>query len=392
MKSINIEKINDSSRFDLADRLNDEVIDNAIQVAVKKVKHNIVKVGELYPSACTTNGNYEVIKNNDWTNGFWTGMLWLSYENTGETIFKNLALKNVESFKYRLDHDIVTNTHDLGFLYSLSCVAAYKLTGSEMAKETALAAAKKLATRYNQKGKFIQAWGNKGASDNYRLIVDALMNIPLLQWASEVTGDQEYSKIANQHFLTTLKYAIREDGSAYHTYFFDNETGVPLGGKTRQGYADNSSWARGQAWLVYGIALNYRYLKSDNILKYFEGVTNYFLNRLPQDLIPYWDLIFTDNACQSRDSSSAVIAICGINQMMQEANELNFNYEKPEAAMLYNLITKYSEQETNYVIPLINHSVYSWHDGLGIDEGSIWGDYFYLEALTRFKKKWNPYW
>lgn len=394
MKEMKLEPLKNPKQFEnSADKLNIDVIEDAINTAVCKVKQNIIKLGYEFPSASTSNGLYKVTSNDDWTNGFWTGILWLCYENTHESVFKNLALKNIKSFGYRLKNNIVLNHHDLGFLYSPSCVAGYKLIDDNEAKSIAIKAADKLCTRYNVKGKFIQAWGKVGAIDNYRLIVDSLLNIPLLFWAFQVTNDDKYLNIATNHLNTTLHNVIRQDGSTYHTYFFDPITGFPLYGKTRQGYSDDSSWARGQAWLIYGLALNLRYLNEyDGIHNIFNGVTNYFLNRLPKDLVSFWDLIFTDGNLQARDSSATAIAICGIDQMSKIYP--NSSYDNAKKAMMKSLIQNYTDTwNSNGIIPLINHGTYSWHDGKGIDEGNIWGDYFYLEALTRIKNpSWNPYW
>ena len=316
------------------------------------------------------------------------------YEFTGEEKYKEAAEKNVRSFIHRIDNLIEVNHHDLGFLYTPSCVSAYKLTGDLKARDAAIKAAKQLASRYQKTGKFIQAWGELGALDNYRLIVDCLLNIPLLFWASKETGDKEFSEIAKEHFKTTVKNAIRPDASAFHTFYFDPETGEPAYGKTRQGYSDDSAWARGQAWLIYGIALCNAYYPVDTNVEYFEAVTNYFLNRLPENFVCYWDLIFDDTSGQPRDTSAAAIAVCGINQMAKEIpnNETLREYEVWADRILYNLITHYTEQKAEGVIALLNEGVYSWHSGKGVNEGNIWGDYFYLEALMRKKNNWKMYW
>ena len=279
MSTIKKEVLTDPERFQVASGISKAELDQAINDVVNKVKHNIIKLGETFPDSSTINDTYMTSKNVEWTPGFWTGILWLCYENTHEEVFKKLAEKNVESFYERIKDQVDVNHHDLGFLYIPSCVAAYKLTGNELGRKAALMAADKLMERYNPKGKFIQAWGNVGASDNYRLIVDAMLNIPLLYWAYQETGKEEYLSVVKNHYATTLKYAIREDGSAYHTFFFDPVSGKPLGGKTRHGYSDDSSWARGQAWLISGIALNYSRLHDDSDIDTFEAVTNYFLNR-----------------------------------------------------------------------------------------------------------------
>ena len=304
-------------------------------------------------------------------------------------------IKNVESFLDRIEKNIEVEHHDLGFLYSISCVSAYKLTGSEKGKRAALLAANKLISRYQEKGEFIQAWGELGAKDNYRLIVDCLLNIPLLYWATEVTQDEKYREIAKKHYISTVNNAIRDDASAFHTFYFDPETGLPSHGKTRQGYSDDSSWARGQAWLIYGIALNNSYVENVENIELFESITNYFLNRLPKDFVSYWDLIFGDGSGQSKDSSATAIAVCGINLMdkyLPETNRYKLIYKYASHSMLESLIDNYTDDLTDGIQALINEGVYSWHSGKGVNEGNIWGDYYYLEALVRFKKNWKMYW
>ncbi len=395
MKNVRLEPLVASERYFNNGLLTEKKVNQAIQVCLEKINSNIAKLGELFPTPATFNNAYQPMQNTEWTNGFWTGMLWLCYEETGHERYRNLAEKHVTSFLYRIKHNIEVEHHDLGFLYSISCVSAYKLTGCEIAKQAALLAADKLLGRYQEKGGFIQAWGELGSKDNYRLIVDCLLNIPLLYWASDVTGDKKYRKVAERHYQTTVEYAIRDDASAFHTFYFDNTSGLPLYGKTRQGYADDSSWARGQAWLIYGIALNHYYHQQENNLPLFEAVTNYYLNRLPADFVCYWDLIFQDGCDQSKDSSSTAIAICGMNLMSQflpEVHPFKQVYLYARHAMLGSLIDNYTEARTNGITALLNEGVYSWHSGKGVNEGNIWGDYFYLEALIRFKKNWKMYW
>ena len=370
------------------------LVDEAIKVCLEKIDSNLERLGEQFPTPATFDNDYKAMENIEWTNGFWTGMLWLAYEFTGEEKYKVAAEKNVASFIDRIERLIEVNHHDLGFLYTPSCVSAYKVTGNEKAKEAAIKAADQLASRYQEKGNFIQAWGELGARDNYRLIVDCLLNIPLLFWASNETGDGKYQEMAKAHFQTTLKNAIRQDASAFHTFYFDPETGEPTYGKTRQGYSDDSAWARGQAWLIYGIALCNAYAPSETNVEYFQAVTNYFLNRVPEDFVCYWDLIFDDTSGQPRDTSAAAIAVCGIQQMAKEFpnNETVKEYEKWADRILYNLITKYTDKKGFTIVALLNEGVYSWHSGKGVNEGNIWGDYFYLEALMRKKKDWEMYW
>ncbi len=202
----------------------------------------------------------------------------------------------------------------------LSCVSLYKLDGNERAKRAALLAADQLLTRFQEKGSFLQAWGAMDEKENYRFIIDCLMNLPLLYWASEVTGDTQYRTIALRHTDTCLKYSFREDGSTFHTFFMDCRGGGPVRGETCQGYRADSFWARGQAWAIYGLALSYRYTRDERCLSQFYKSAEFFLSRLPGDMIPYWDLIFTEGD-EPRDSSSASIAACGFLEMADLLDE-----------------------------------------------------------------------
>ncbi|MDT1946625.1 glucuronyl hydrolase [Carnobacterium maltaromaticum] len=393
--SMKIEALANSHRFYQQGLITKKEIEAAIEQAIKLVDHNMIKFGERFPGPATKHGEYELMGNIEWTNGFWTGMIWLAYEVTKDEKYRELADKHVESYLDRIEKKIEVNHHDLGFLYIPSCVSAYKLTGNLKAKKAALLAADQLISRYQEKGGFIQAWGELGAEDNYRLIVDCLLNIPLLYWAAEETGQTEYAEMANFHYKATVENAFREDASTFHTYYFDPKTGVPVRGMTRQGYSDGSSWARGQAWSIYGTALQYYVNKDEEIIPDFKAVTNYFLNRLPEDNVPYWDLIFGDGSLQSRDSSSAAIAICGMHEMLKYLPETDSEkqvYQQSMHTMMRSLMTNYTYTDLNHENSLLTHGVYSWHSGKGVDEGNIWGDYFYSEALIRFYKDWELYW
>ena len=395
IKKIHVEPINKKAEYEAAGFLTREEVTAAMDRVADQVRCNMEHFGTRFPSSATRNQTYGVIDNIEWTDGFWTGLLWLCYEYTGDDAFKNLALKNVDSFLNRVEKRIELDHHDLGFLYSLSCVAGYKLTGSAEGRKAGLLAADKLMERFQEKGGFIQAWGELGARDNYRLIIDCLLNIPLLHWAFLETGNPVYRNAAVRHYEAACNNVIRDDASAYHTFYFDPGTGEPLKGVTRQGYSDDSAWARGQAWGIYGIPLNYRYVKDDSAFNLFKGMTNYFLNRLPEDEVCYWDLIFTDGSNQSRDSSAAAIGVCGIHEMRKYLPEVESDkntYRHAMHCILRSLMERYTAPEIKPGNPVLLHGVYSWHSGKGVDEGNIWGDYYYMEALMRFYKDWNLYW
>ncbi|HIX13189.1 MAG TPA: glycoside hydrolase family 88 protein [Candidatus Anaerofilum faecale] len=371
----------------------------ALDTAVKIVRQNL----PLFTSNCqnhsSVNDIYPPCENDQWTCGFWPGEVWLAWERTGEDCFKNTALTLVDSFDHRIRNHIEVDHHDMGFLYSPSCVAAWKLVGSEKGRDAAILAADQLISRFHEKGEFIQAWGTLGAKDNYRYIIDCLLNVPLLYWATEVTGDEKYANIAHRHVATCLKNSIRPDGSTYHTFFMDPVTGGPSHGATCQGYKDDSCWARGQAWGVYGTAISYRYTKKPEYLDAFRRVLAYYLERLPEDLIPYWDMTFTSGTEEPRDSSSASIVACGLLEAAKYVGEEEAAaWRKLAAQMLKSLADHYAVQEGPDGIGIVRHGTYSKKSPYntctpeGVDECVSWGDYFYMEALTRFVKDWELYW
>ena len=355
----------------------------AMDYVAEKTEKNITDFTEKFPSSASRNLMYEKTENTDWTNGFFTGLLWLCYEYTGKSKFKKTAELQCESFKNRIDKKIAVDHHDMGFLYSPSCVAGYNITKSEKMKEAAISAANQLITRFREKGKFIQAWGKLDVEESYRLIIDCMNNLPLLFWATEVTGDKKYASIAQKHAKTTLNNIIREDSSTHHTFYFDVKTGAPLKGVTSQGYSDESAWARGQAWGVSGFPIAYRYTKNEEYTEAACKVANFFLNRLPDDYIPYWDLIFDDKSNQERDSSASAIAVNGLMELTtQNIGKYKQIYEGAISAILRSLSSNYTTRgkESNGILL---HGVYNKPGNVGIDECMIWGDYYYAEALMR---------
>ena len=378
--------------------LTEEKLREALDVAIEKIDLFLSMTTTRFPSETSKNNIYDARDNRGgWTTGFWTGIIWHAYELTGEERYKEIALDQTKSFQYIIDNEIGVNHHDMGFLFSLSCVSAYKLTGDETAKETALKAADHLITRYREKGEFIQAWGDiSNTSSNYRLIIDTLMNIPLLYWASEVTGNETYRNIARAHYDTTQSLVYREDGSTYHTYYFDPQTGKPKKGVTRQGLNDESTWSRGQGWGIYGPMLTYGYEKNEEAMETFIAATNYFLKNLPLDYVPYWDFTFTDGDYQPKDSSAAAIALCGMLEgikYMDESDPLRQVYINASKRIMNSLIDYYSSKDLDHANGLLIHGTQNMPDKTGVDEMSMWGDYFYLEALHRMlDEDWALYW
>lgn len=381
------------------DKISPEQVEEAKILAVEFVRENLAEFTDKFPDSNSRDGFYPRTDNVEWTTGFWTGEIWLAYEETKDGQFKQAGEIQVNSFLERIERRVDVDHHDMGFLYSPSCVAAYLLTGNETAKTAALKAADNLMGRFHEKGQFFQAWGELGAPDNYRLIVDCLLNMPLLFWASEVTGRQDYREKALAHITTAMKCIVRPDCSTYHTYFFDPETGAPVRGVTHQGNRDGSAWARGQAWGIYGSAMAYRYIKNPEYIEIFEKVTGYFLEHLPQNLVPYWDFDFDDGSDEPRDSSSAAIAACGMLEMAKYLPEGEAEYYTDMARRLMLALWEHcAVKNRSQSNGLLLHGTYA-RDSVnnpctdrGVDECNTWGDYYYFEALVRLSADWKSYW
>lgn len=371
----------------------------AMDFAVEQVMDNLKDFTESFKKAYSEDGFYQPTPNVNWTTGFWTGQIWLAYEWSRAKELKKAGQIQAKSFLDRIERKVEVDHHDMGFLYSPSCVAAYKLVGDETGKKAAIGAADQLISRFQPVGQFIQAWGPMNQPENYRFIIDCLLNLPLLYWATEETGDSKYREIAEKHIHTTIANVIREDYSTWHTFFMNMETGEPDHGATCQGYRDGSAWARGQAWGIYGCALAYRYTKRPEYIEDFKNVTDYFLEHLPSDLVPYWDLEFGQGSEEPRDSSSASIAACGMLEMVKylDGDEAR-RYTSIAKKIMNSVVENYRVKDGKESNGLVLHSTYSKKSPYntctpeGVDECNIWGDYFYMEALTRLSGDWNPYW
>lgn len=382
---------NEERLIELGKNVTTDWLKECLSWCIHQIEKNGQRYKEKFPSACATNGIYRIKDNDDWTNGFWTGMLWLSYQMTGKELFKATAMKNVASFQKRLDDHFVLDHHDIGFLYSLSAVAGFQITGEKACEIEIKQAADVLKSRYHEKGKFIQAWGKYGDPKENRLIIDSLLNLPLLFRASQLTKDQSYYELAKAHYQTLLNTVIREDGTTFHTYFFDPKTQEPTHGATHQGHSDGSIWARGQSWAILGIPLVQSYLESSAFPRNYQQIVKVFLSGLPEDLVPYWDFDFTDKNPSAKDSSSLAIAACGL----LEASKTNHFENGKEIAkgMVYQLGQHYFSKGMSDNEGLLIHGVYAFSEGKGVDEPNLWGDYFFMEALVRLlDPDWKKYW
>ncbi|MGC4812272.1 glycoside hydrolase family 88 protein [Micromonospora sp. DT228] len=367
----------------------------AVAAAIRTVDANIATFGDRYPADTTDANRYPLRPpsagqpegaNVGWTTSFWPGQLWLAHDLTGDDRHLRAALSHVDSFADRVGRGIDLDTHDLGFLYTLSCVTPARRTNDPRARGAALAAADHLMTRVLEPAGIIQAWGDlNDPRQRGRTIIDSLMNTPLLFWASQTTGDDRYAAAARRHTAQLRQHILRPDGTTFHTFYWDTASGAPLRGETEQGHADNSCWARGQAWGIYGFSLNHRHLGDPALLTAAMTCADRFLAHLPEDHVAYWDLEFGDGSGQERDSSAAAIAVCGLLELADNLTDPDSagRYRTAAAEILRSLIDHYSTGGQPGSNALILHGVYDKPKDVGVDEGTLWGDYFYLEALTR---------
>ncbi len=320
-----------------------------------------------------------------WTSSFFPGMLYLAYDRTQNPTFLANADAHLRSFTERLNNRIGIS-HDLGFLYTLSSVALYKVTGREDAKAAAQAAADVLAERYNEKGRFIQAWGKMGEGNPYvKMIVDTMLNLPLLFWSA----NEAHHEMALNHANTCADYLVRNDYSSYHTYLMDPESGKAIVGRTHQGYRDESTWARGQAWIVTGFALAYSYTQEPRFLEVAQKSAEVFLKNLPADHVPYWDFTFTDDVPDIRDTSAASIFTCGLLELAKYSTpDLAETYRNHVYTIVRSLYDHYFLHDPDRICVLTNGM---FHRDSG-STGTIWGDYFFYETLIRLQKDWDKFW
>jgi unsaturated chondroitin disaccharide hydrolase len=364
----------------------------------QRVEGNCERYAEQFPTGESADLVYGETDAGGWTASFWTGMVWLAYERTGEERYREAARRSLDLLAEHLRAgERPPQTHDLGFLYSLSAVAGFELTGETEAAEVALEAADALADRFWEAPGIIQAWGDPTDPDQRpwsqgRAIVDTMMNLPLLFWASEYTGEERYRQIATTHARTTAEYIVREDCSTFHTYKFDTETGDPIAGETRQGYADDSCWTRGQAWAIYGFALCARYTGAEEFRAVARDVADHYLARVEDDHVPRWD--FDAPAGDTvRDSSAAAIAACGLAELSERVpagDPGRQRYENAALATLSSLSADYTTagMDSNGVL----HSATANRNKDSYEECCLWGDYFYYEGLMRATADWPPYW
>lgn len=381
--------INVPDRFKEKYTISRAKLEIAAAAATSKLLMQANEGGMGFPATCSKDHQYTYGENNNWTSGMYTGSYLMAYQLTGDERYKRIVEDMIDTFVYREENRVGMGDHDVGFAFVPSCVGAYKVLGSEKARDTALRAADYYYdTSYNKEGKYIIRAFSWNRFDGYRTMMDSQMNASLFFFAGQYLGNSDYLSAGLDHTLTTTDLLVRDDGSTYHHYQFDPETAEPLYGVTWQGYADESCWSRGQSWGIYGFSIAYSYTSNPEIMRAQRDLTYYMLNHLPEDLIPYWDYEFTSGD-EPRDASAAAIAVCGMldmAEMLPEDSSQRLVYESAAAQIMEALIDKHTGSIGVEYDGLINGVTHAKPQGHGIEECAPYADYFYLEALARYLK------
>ncbi|MCC2954370.1 glycoside hydrolase family 88 protein [Massilia sp. IC2-477] len=337
------------------------------------------------------NGQVKIVEVKDWTAGFFPGSLWYLFEATGDKKWRAAA----EDYTARMAPAKFDKTHhDLGFMLGASYGNGYRLTKNPAYRDAMLAGATTLVTRFNPKVGSIQSWELwKNTTWAFPVIIDNMMNLELLSWATQASKEPRYREIAVIHADTTLKNHFRPDHSSYHLVDYDPQTGAVRGKQTVQGNADASSWARGQAWGLYGYTMMYRETKKPEYLQQAHNIAAFFMNhpRLPADKVPYWD--FDDAAIPNapRDSSAAAIVSSALLDLAQFSDkQLAQRYRSFAEAQLRSLASpEYLAAPGENGGFLLKHATGHKPAGKEIDVPLNYADYYFLEALLRLKASKN---
>lgn len=321
----------------------------------------------------------------DWCSGFWPGVLWYAYEASVDEEIKKEAERFTNPIK-TIAYNVAEN-HDIGFMVNCSFGNAYRITGNNEYKKVLLAAADTLATLYNPKVGTILSWPSEVHKFRHNSIIDNMMNLELLFWASKNGENKSLYNIAKSHADQTMKYIVRKDNAVYHVGSFNEETGEFLKGYTHQGYADESMWARGQTWGIYGFSVAYRETGDKAFLDTAIRLSDHYIKRLPKDRIPFWDFDDPKIPNSPRDASAAAVAACGMLELSQlvkdEALETKY-YEAAKSYIEELSSDNYLSGNTNQALLL--HSTGHYPKNSEIDVPIVYADYYFMEALLRLKK------
>jgi rhamnogalacturonyl hydrolase YesR len=366
-------------------------IDSSLAFSAQQYKlmaQSLADKPDRLPKTIDKNGKFVTCKSDWWVSGFFPGSLWYLYEYTHDPELRKMA----EEYTSRVeDQQYTTNNHDVGFMIFCSFGNGYRITHNEAYKPVILNAARSLSTRFNPKTGVIRSWD--WGVWQYPVIIDNMMNLELLYFASQTPGYETLGKIASSHADVTLANHFRPDASCFHVVSYDTVTGKALTHQTRQGYADASSWARGQGWALYGYTMCYRETKDPKYLEHAKRIAAFILNhpRLPKDKIPYWD--FDDPAIPNtlRDASAGSVICSALIELSQYVAKKDAKrYLKVAEAQIRALSSPaYRAKMGENANFILMHSVGSKPENSEVDVPLTYTDYYYIEAMMRYKKLIN---
>ena len=367
-------------------------VDDALQYCDVQAKRTLSELGKAtkmprnIPDSLV-HWNLVPISVGEWTVGFWPGILWYNYENTKCEEMKKQAVYFTELLEPITKHS--AHDHDLGFQIFCSYGNAYRLTGNPAYKQIILNAADTVATLFNPTVGTMLSWPREVKPRNWphNTIIDNMMNLEMLFWAAKNGGNPELYDMAVAHATTTMNHHFREDGSSFHVVVYDTITGDFIKGVTHQGYADETMWARGQAWAIYGYTLVYRETQDPVFLRFAEKVSDIFLERLPEDYVPYWDFDAPNIPNEPKDASASAItasALLELSQLTDDEAKAK-KYKEVAIKMLESLSSaNYQSRESkpSFLLRSTGHKP----NGYEINASINYADYYYIEALNRLKQ------
>ena len=318
----------------------------------------------------------------DWTGGFFAGMMWQFHLRTGDPAWRQRAEHYSRLLEHR-QHD--RKVHDLGFIFLNTYLPWYKLTGDPAIHQVLIQAGRTLAMRFVESGQYLQSFVSIDS-----LFIDIMMNVPIIFYAANETGDEELRRIAVAHCRTTRDRLVRPDGSTAHEGLFDPRSGKFLKQSTHQGLRDDSAWARGLAWSLYGYSKVYALTEMPEFLDVAERNAAYWLTHLPADKVPYWD--FSADLTQppplgaQKETSAGAIAASGLLDLARQTKsaEKAAAYRQTALEMLDALVEpEYLAKDTPGWEGILKHGVYHTRKNLGVDESVMCGEFFFVEALTK---------
>ena len=369
-------------------------VDKALKYCDSQVNRSLIQLGNdnadfsMMPrNIANTDTTWHCRKatKEEWCSGFWPGILWYDYELTGDNNIKAKADKYTRSLEFLSKTPAFD--HDLGFLMFCSYGNAYRLTGDEQYKQVILASADTLATLFNPNVGTILSWPrNVEMLGGHNTIMDNMINLEMLFWASKNGGDKRLYDIAVKHAETTMKYHFRPDHSCYHVAVYDPETGAFIKGMNHQGYADSSMWARGQAWAIYGYTVVYRETRDPKFLDFACKVADVYIDRLPDDYVPYWDFRDPEIPNVPRDASAAGIVASALLELQGYCDATKAKSYRDAAVRMLTTLSSEDYISGDKRPSFLDHSVGHMPAGTEIDASIVYADYYYLEALLRLKK------